>query len=111
MAGARVLTVQAVERMKPDPTKRQEVADAVTPGLYLIVQPSGAKSWALRYRHAGKPRKLTLGAYPGLCHANWSAVSKVPDGRLGQAAAVAICQACAASALKVRRVRREIRWR
>jgi hypothetical protein len=27
----------------------------------LVVQPSGAKSWAVRYRHAGKPRKLTLG--------------------------------------------------
>ena len=33
MAGARVLTAQAVERMKADPAKRQEVADAVTPGL------------------------------------------------------------------------------
>src|SRR5215207_6041096 len=29
----------------------------------------------------------------------------------GHAAAVAICQACAASALKVRSVRRETRWR
>jgi integrase len=26
-----------------------------------VVQPSGATSWALRYRHLGKPRKLTLG--------------------------------------------------
>jgi integrase len=36
------------------------------PGLYLIVQPSGAKSWAVRYRFAGKPRKHTLGPYPRL---------------------------------------------
>jgi Arm DNA-binding domain len=29
--------------------------------LYLVIQPGGAKSWALRYRYKGKPRKLTLG--------------------------------------------------
>jgi integrase len=29
--------------------------------LYLVVQPSGAKSWALRYRFGGRPAKLTLG--------------------------------------------------
>jgi integrase len=34
------------------------------PGLYLIVQPSGARSWAVRYRHKGKPRKHTLGPFP-----------------------------------------------
>jgi integrase len=36
------------------------------PGLYFIVQPSGAKSWAVRYRSAGRPRKHTLGPYPRL---------------------------------------------
>jgi integrase len=35
-------------------------------GLYLVVQPSGAKSFAVRYRYAGKPRKVTLGAFPAL---------------------------------------------
>ena len=30
----------------------------------MIVQPSGAKSWALRYRALGKPKKLTIGPYP-----------------------------------------------
>ena len=29
--------------------------------MYLVVQPSGARSWALRYRFAGKTKKLTLG--------------------------------------------------
>ena len=36
------------------------------PGMYLVVQPSGAKSWAVRYRHGGRPRKLTLGPCPAL---------------------------------------------
>jgi hypothetical protein len=36
---------------------------------------------------------------------------KGADGGLGQMAAVAICQACIASARKIRSVRRETRWR
>ena len=34
------------------------------PGLYLVLQPSGARSWAVRYRNSGRPRKHTLGSYP-----------------------------------------------
>ena len=63
---AKALTVQSVERFKPDPGKRLEVADGLLPGLYFVLQPSGVRSWAVRYRHAGKPRKLTLGPYPVL---------------------------------------------
>jgi len=58
--------VQSLERFKPDPNKRLEVGDGLLPGLYLVIQPSGARSWAVRYRHASKPRKLTLGPYPVL---------------------------------------------
>jgi integrase len=58
------LTAKSVESYLPDPAKRIEVPDAAMPGLYLVVQPTGAKSWALRYRHGGKPRKHTLGPYP-----------------------------------------------
>lgn len=61
---ARALTTRAVEAAKPDRQKRLEVPDPALSGLYLVIQPSGAKSWALRYRHAGKPRKLTLGRWP-----------------------------------------------
>ena len=63
MAGA--LTTRTIESMKPG-AARQEIPDAHMPGLYLIVQPTGAKSWAVRYRFAGKPRKATLGPYPRL---------------------------------------------
>jgi integrase len=36
------------------------------PGLRLVIQPkpSSAKSWCVRYRYGGRPRKLTLGSYP-----------------------------------------------
>lgn len=62
---AKKLTEKAVENIKPG-SSRQEVPDALMKGLYLVVQPSGAKSWAVRYRFADKPRKLTLGRYPAL---------------------------------------------
>jgi integrase len=48
------------------PEKRREIPDGKIAGLYLVVQPSGAKSWALRYRVAGKPTKLTIGPYPSV---------------------------------------------
>jgi integrase len=50
----------------PSPPKRREIPDGKAQGLYLVVQPSGAKSWALRYRASGVARKLTLGPYPAL---------------------------------------------
>ena len=57
-------------RKLPTPTTRREVPDGKISGLYLVLQPSGAKSWALRFRTAGKPAKLTLGPYPSLDLAN-----------------------------------------
>jgi integrase len=62
---AKELTALAIEKMKPG-TARREVADGRISGLYFIVQPSGARSWAVRYRFAGKPCKFTLGKYPEL---------------------------------------------
>ena len=57
------LTALAVKNLEGS-TIRREIPDQVIVGLYLIVQPSGAKSWAVRYRFGNRPRKLTLGAYP-----------------------------------------------
>ena len=47
--------------------KRREIPDSKAKGLYLVVQPSGAKSFAMRFRRPdGRPAKLTLGAFdPG----------------------------------------------
>src|SRR5579859_1871203 len=58
---AKGLTDIAVRNLKPGPTRR-EVPDPGARGLYVVVQPSGAKSYAVRYRFAGEPRKLTLKA-------------------------------------------------
>jgi integrase len=62
---AKALTVRTIETLKPG-TGRREVPDGIVHGLYLVMQPSGATSWAVRYRHAGASRKLTLGAYPAI---------------------------------------------
>lgn len=48
----------------PPADKRQEIADTKENGLYLLVQPSGAKSWAVRYRFGGRLAKWTIGPYP-----------------------------------------------
>jgi integrase len=45
-------------------TVRQEIPDDMLRGHYLIVQPSGVKSWAIRYRHHGISRKYTIGTFP-----------------------------------------------
>src|SRR4051812_15818093 len=59
------LTALAVKNAKAGPTRR-ELPDDDARGLFLIVQPSGKKSWALRYRYVGKARKLTLGGCPAV---------------------------------------------
>src|SRR6516162_194202 len=63
------LSAKSVESAKHG-DKRRELPDGG--GLYLVLQPkpSTARSWAFRYRHAGKSYKLTLGnavaAKPGM---------------------------------------------
>jgi integrase len=58
---AKILTAAAVERLKGGKTRR-EVRDVGCKGLYLVIQPSGAKSFALRFRRPdGSSGKLTLG--------------------------------------------------
>ncbi len=35
-------------------------------GLYLLVQPNGARYWRLKYRFAGKEKLLAIGVYPAV---------------------------------------------
>jgi integrase len=54
------LTPAAVLKSKPTKARR-EIPDTGS-GLYLIIQTSGTKSWAMRFRNPhGKRKKLTLG--------------------------------------------------
>jgi integrase len=53
------LTDISIRNLKAE-TARREIPDSGQRGLYLIVQPTGAKVFAVRYRFGGKPKKLTL---------------------------------------------------
>jgi integrase len=57
---AKPLTAIAVAKARAG-ADRREIPDPGCRGLYLIVQPSGVKSWAARYRAHRRSTKLTLG--------------------------------------------------
>jgi integrase len=56
------LTDIGIRNLKPG-TARKEIPEGGARGLYLVIQPSGVKSFAVRYRLNGKPQKLTLGRW------------------------------------------------
>lgn len=57
---AKTLTPLALKNLRPR-GQVYEVADRGCRGLRVLVQTSGHRSWAVRYRYAGRTRKLTLG--------------------------------------------------
>src|SRR5262245_5840472 len=57
---AKSLTAVAVAKTRAG-AHRREIPDGGCRGLYLVVQPSGVKSWAARYRYRGRSSKYTLG--------------------------------------------------
>lgn len=56
-----MLTELALKAAKPK-EKTYKLADAQ--GLYIEITPSGAKYWRMKYRYAGKEKRLSLGVYP-----------------------------------------------
>src|SRR5215472_289792 len=76
------LTALAVDNAKPG-TARREISDGGHNGLHLIVQPSGHKSWAVRFRVNGIPRKLTLPAGLSLHDAREQAAAAVKEAHRG----------------------------
>jgi integrase len=77
-----MLTVRTIEAAKPR-AQRYEIPDGH--GLYLAVMPSGAKSWALRYRFDGRTRRHVLGPWPvlSLAHARQAAGEALRSVRQG----------------------------
>jgi Arm DNA-binding domain len=55
------LTDRAVLNYKPE-AKRRRIRDALAKSLFLVIEPSGTKSWQMRFRTpSGRIGKLTLG--------------------------------------------------
>ena len=55
------LTDTSIRKAKPAP-KPYKKGDGG--GLYIEVQPSGAKCWRLKYRFGGNEKRLAFGVYP-----------------------------------------------
>ena len=55
------LTDTAIRKAKPE-AKPYKMTDGG--GMYLEVMPNGSKYWRLKYRFAGKEKRLALGVYP-----------------------------------------------
>lgn len=55
------LTASEVKQAKPK-EKPYKLGDGG--GLYLLVQPKGARYWRYKYRYGGKEKTLALGVYP-----------------------------------------------
>jgi hypothetical protein len=62
---AKELTTIACEKLKAR-SNRYEIPDGRIGGLRIVVQPSGRKSWAFRFKTNGKSRKLTIGPFPAI---------------------------------------------
>jgi integrase len=58
-----LLTQAFLDNLQPR-AERFEERDSKSPGLRIIVQPSGHRSWALRARVNGRQVKATIGPYP-----------------------------------------------
>ena len=59
------LTTKTIQGLRPT-DRRQELKDDACRGLYLFVQPSGAKTWKVIYSQRGRLRKVGLGRFPTL---------------------------------------------
>ena len=86
------LTTKFVENVRPAAVRR-EIPDAGCRGLYLVVQPTGRKVWAVRYRFEGVTRKLTLDAGLTLAAARKAATAALHELERGVDPAVARTEA------------------
>jgi YD repeat-containing protein len=82
MTARKKLTNLAVHNLKPGAARR-EIPDGGQSNLYIIVQPSGRRRYAVRYRFAGKPRKLTLARGLSLAEARAEAATAMADVERG----------------------------
>src|SRR5262249_53382214 len=79
----RPLTDVAIRNLKPG-SARSEIPDPGARGLYVVIQPSGVKSFAVRYRYGGRSPKLPLAAGISLVAARRAAADalyEVDQGR------------------------------
>jgi integrase len=88
------LTAPACDKLRAKATRRV-IRDTGSRSLFLIVAPSGSKSWVMRFRRPnGKPGKMTLGPYTG------SEIELKDEPEIGQPLTLAAARALAATILR-----------
>lgn len=87
----RRLTDNGVRKLKPGQVRR-EVADTDQRGLYIVVHPTGRRSFAVRYTFEGRSRKLTLPKGVSLSEARKMAAEALFEVRSGIDPAAALPQ-------------------
>ena len=55
-----VMPIKAIEKLQPKPGKHRKVA--VAPSLYLLLSPTGGRSWIFRYVRKGVKIDMGLGS-------------------------------------------------
>lgn len=93
------ITNSEIEALHPD--KPREICVGEVKNLYLVVRPGGMKSWAVRYRLAGRS-SLTLGHYPEV-----SIAAAIVQAKVLLAYVTALKSALQASKVEAREVQRE----
>lgn len=58
------LTGRFVRNVEPEPGRNITIADDEVTGFGLHMTQAGAKAFVLRYRIAGRERRMTIGAWP-----------------------------------------------
>jgi integrase len=92
------LTDAAVKKFRSDPGRRRVIRDLGSESLYLVIQPSGTKSWMMRFRRPdGRSGKVVLGRF------DLSGHELRDDPQIGQALSL---RAARALASKIHRERR-----
>ena len=82
---AKMLTKEAVKRLKPLPNRVREVPDAGARGLRLAIYSMQKKSWVMRYRRpSGAQARLTLGTVDDTDDKIKAALTKGEPPALGQ---------------------------
>ncbi len=59
------LTDTRVKNLKAK-NKRYKIYDRLSRGLFLLIFPTGTKSWCMKYRINGKEKRLVIGKYPNV---------------------------------------------
>jgi integrase len=96
-----LLTDAAILRLRPDKARRR-IRDLGSQSLFLIIEPSGRKSWQMRFRRpAGKVGKMTLGPY----HSG-SEINEEPE--IGMPQTLAAARQLAAKVHRQRSLQRDV---